>query len=101
MKNIFNILILSFAIAAHMQAQNPEWINYTNGDNVSSVVADDNLIYAATSGGLVKIDNQSAQTSFYNHANSPIPSNQVSKLVKGNNHEIYMRVLQLTAGITK
>jgi hypothetical protein len=58
-------------------SQNPEWINYTNGNSVYALVEEGNFIWAGTNGGLVKIDKTSGASFFYNKANSGLPDNNV------------------------
>ena len=61
-------------------AQNPEWVNYTNGDRVYALIEDGDYIWAGTLGGLVKIDKISGETAFYNKANSGLPYNRVESI---------------------
>ncbi len=61
-------------------AQNPSWINFTNGDAIYDVATSGNILWIATSGGLVKYDKVSTQTTFYNKGNSEIPGNAVSAM---------------------
>lgn len=69
-------IIFSIFLSAGF-AQNPEWLNYTNGDWVSALIEEGNYIWAGTNGGLVKINKTSGETTFYNRANSGLPSNRV------------------------
>ena len=72
--------IIYFAFLSAGFAQNTEWINYTNGDNVNALAENGEYIWAGTNGGLVKIDKTSGEIAFYNRANSGLPHNQVNSI---------------------
>ena len=61
-------------------SQEPEWINYTYGNRVFSIEAEGKYIWVGTSGGLVKIDQMSNSTNFYNKGNSGLPDNNISSI---------------------
>ena len=69
--------IISFSV---IYAQNPEWINYTNGQNVTSVVIEGNNVWIGTTGGLVKLNKTTGEKTFFNKSNSGLPSNSVSSI---------------------
>ena len=52
-KFLYSIISIWFCLGSTVLAQNPEWINHTNGDQVNSVVVDGDNIWAGTNGGLV------------------------------------------------
>jgi ligand-binding sensor domain-containing protein len=59
-------------------SQNPEWINYTNGDNITDIAIEGDIVWVGTTGGLVRIDKATDITIFYNKANSDLPSNDIT-----------------------
>ena len=73
--------ILSILIfPVHLFSQYPDWINYTNGEEISAVTVEGSKIWVGTTGGLVMIDTLTDTTIFYNHANSGLPSNYVTAI---------------------
>ncbi len=76
MKDVkFLALFLSFFSFAF--AQNPEWINFTAGNDVRAVAVEGNYIWVGTEGGLVKLDKTTGNMTFYNRSNSGLPDNWV------------------------
>ena len=69
----FTILI-SFSLSA----QNSEWVQYTNGDNVTCQAIEGNINWIGTEGGLVKLNKETGETEFYNNANSGLAYNYIS-----------------------
>jgi ligand-binding sensor domain-containing protein len=57
-----------------------KWVNYTNGQQITSLAEDNNSTWVGTSGGLVQIDKTTENKTFYNKANSGIPDNHVTAL---------------------
>ena len=78
MKKLTIFLIVVFAIAFFTNAQNPQWINYTNGDEISSLTIDNNSVWIGTYGGLVLHDINTNNQEFYNKANSGLPNNYIT-----------------------
>ena len=67
-------------------AQYQGWTNYTNGQWVRAVSVQGNKIWIGTNGGLVMLDTITGSMTFYNHANSGLPSNDVRSLaIDGSN----------------
>jgi len=80
-----NLFLIIGVVLTNIGMAQTQWINYTNGDGVSAIVAEGNDISVGTNGGLVKIDKTTGNTVFYNHANSGLPSNDVRSLaIDGN-----------------
>jgi len=77
MKKLTLILIAIIGITFHTNAQNPQWLNYTNGDKVYALAEEGNNMWAGTNGGLVKLDKTTGSPTFYNKTNSGLPSNLV------------------------
>lgn len=64
MKKIVLFLAILLLSAISVNAQNPEWINYTNGDYVNAIAIEGDYIWAGTNGGLVKINHVTDETIF-------------------------------------
>ena len=79
MKKFFYIL-LTWLLCLHTTAlsQNPEWINYTNNDEILSMKMDGDNIWIGTTVGLVKLNKNTGDKMFYNKLNSSLPSNWIS-----------------------
>ena len=59
-------------------SQNPEWINFTYGNDIRAVALEGNYVWVGTlGGGLVKLDKTNGNMTFYNKANSGLPDNRV------------------------
>ena len=78
LRTIFSTIVLILALITSGIAQNPEWIQYTNGDYVQALAADGDYIWVGTSVGLVKVNRISDVTTFYNNANSDLPDNNIT-----------------------
>jgi hypothetical protein len=78
-QSLWAVFILLFS-AASLYSQNPEWINYTNGNSVSALAVEGTYIWAGTTGGLVKIDKTSGASVFYNKSNSGLSYNGISSI---------------------
>ena len=76
-KNLFAAFFFSLQIVS---AQNPIWMNFTNGDMITDLEGDGNILWVGTGGGLLKYDKTLAQETFYNKANSGLPQNYISSL---------------------
>src|SRR5262245_52812306 len=83
---LFTLMIMCMQ---NLSAQNPLWVNFTNGDMIYDIADDGNILWVATSGGLVKYDKLSSQTTFYNQGNSDIPRNQVGSLAVESNGTLW------------
>jgi len=86
MKKI-NLLLVVLLIVCIGKAQNPEWIGYTNRDAVLAIVEDNSFLWIGTNGGLVKLDKNTENLTFYNTSNSGLPNNYVYSIaidVQGN-----------------
>ncbi|MCX7762138.1 MAG: hypothetical protein N2252_04785 [Candidatus Kryptonium sp.] len=72
--NLFLVLIL---ISGVLFSQNPEWVNFTYGNDVYAVAIEGSYVWVGTSGGLVRLDRTTGAMTFYNRSNSGLPSNYV------------------------
>jgi ligand-binding sensor domain-containing protein len=81
-KKSSTILVL-FAVACWSNgfAQHPDWENYTNGQLANVLLVHGNELWiGAFTGGLIKLDKTTEEMTFYNHANSGLPHNDVYAL---------------------
>jgi len=82
MKNLSTLFVIcAIACWSNCFAQYPDWINYTNGQSVYVLSDNGNELWiGASQGGLVKLDKTTEEMTFYDHANSGLPHNDVSAL---------------------
>jgi hypothetical protein len=77
----FYFLYFALLLAFSGYAQNPHWMNYTNGDHISSIAYEGEYLWIGTyNGGLVKLDKANGSTTFYNRANSGLPNNRIRSI---------------------
>ncbi len=93
---LFFILLVTFYQA---YSQNPEWINYTWGQDVRALVEDGEFIWVGTVGGLVKLNITSGNMTFYNKANSGLPDNCVITIAIDGSGNIW--VAAVDSGLVK
>lgn len=86
MKKIF---YLSFFLVLVLDSisQNPQWINFTNGDLIKDIKQEGTFLWICTNGGIVKLNTISDEKIFYNATNSGLSTNYVSKLAISANGE--------------
>ena len=78
MKNIIALLLVFFfCFSTTALSQNPQWLNYTNGDQVITIAVEGDFIWVGTVEGLVKINGISGEKTFFNKANSGLPVNTI------------------------
>ena len=91
MKKLFLLVLLLLLTVGNnpiLKAQNPEWMNFTNGDNINSLVNEGDCLWVCTGGGLVKLNKLTAETTFFNKANSGLPYNYVNCIaIDGNGNK--------------
>ncbi len=63
-KLLYSLISIWFCLGSTVLSQNPEWINYTNGQTVNSVAIEGDYIWAGTNGGLVKLNTTTGETYF-------------------------------------
>lgn len=83
-KTILAILVFAFVVfSQNANAQNPEWLSYYNGKNVTAVAADGNFVWLGTSvGNLVKLNITNGAMTFFNKANAGLPGSKINCMVK-------------------
>ncbi|MFT5166398.1 MAG: ligand-binding sensor domain-containing protein [Saprospiraceae bacterium] len=86
MKNLLAILFCCFICAVNAQ----EWVNFTNGLDVNDMVQDGDVLWIATSGGLVKRDLDTGENKYFTRGDSPIPSNFVRSLALDLDHNLWL-----------
>ena len=83
MKQLFYVILISiFCLNITVLSQNPEWINYTSKGLVNTIIFEENFAWIGTTGGLVKINNNTGETKSFDKTNSGLPSNYVTSLAK-------------------
>jgi ligand-binding sensor domain-containing protein len=75
------IIILFLLFSFNIKAQNKEWINYTNGFTINTIVCEGNTVWVGTKGGLVKINRATNGTTFYNKDNSGLAGTCINAIV--------------------
>ncbi len=63
------------AVAVRSHAQNPEWLNYTDGRYVLAFAKDQERLWIGTRGGLLQLNADSGAKEFFTRANSALPDN--------------------------
>ena len=77
-------LILLFNVTITF-TQNSTWINYTNGQTITSILEiNENELWIGTNGGLVRFNKVSGSKTFFNKANSGLPGNNITCLTYDN-----------------
>ena len=80
-KIIFYLILVLFVNSQSFSQVNLyNWVNFTNGQTILSLATYKNIVWASTNGGLVKYDNNTNITTFYNKGNSKIPINNLQKI---------------------
>ena len=67
-----------------------EWLNYTCGKHISSIIGHGDSIWAGTWGGLAVINRETEDVSLFNKTNSNLLDNAVTKLSVDSNGIIYI-----------
>ena len=80
MKKSFLLLIATIGFIGVTITQNPQWKNYTNGDNIKALIEDEYDLWVGTSMGLVNLDKTAGTPTFYNKVNSGLPNNNITTL---------------------
>ncbi len=71
------LLLLSFSLFA----QNPEWVNYTNCDAITSIKLEGEHAWLGTDMGLIQLNQNTNEVVYYDKNNSRMPENYVYSLV--------------------
>ncbi|MFO7447312.1 MAG: two-component regulator propeller domain-containing protein [Ignavibacteriaceae bacterium] len=71
MKTYLPLFFILFLFSTYNTlSANPEWITYTFGEEIYTMVDDGNILWLGTDGGLVKFNKLSEEKVFYNKANT-------------------------------
>ena len=82
MKHVYLTAFLAlFVIISNVKSQNPEWVNYTNGDQITSLAEEGKYIWVGTTGGLVQLDKNTGNPIFYNKGNNPKSNVIITKII--------------------
>ncbi len=80
----FKYIIVSLGLALlslSAVASTTEWLNLTNSNHITAIVQHGNTLWVGSrGGGLAKIDLATGSKTFYNKANSGLPSNQIEAI---------------------
>lgn len=83
-------LLITLACAAPIAASNGDWLKLTNGNHVTDIAADGDVLWVASKGGLVKWDRASDEKTFYNTLNSGLPSDKVEAIAVNGDGSIWI-----------
>jgi len=75
-----NLILITCIFLTNIVIAQPQWINYTNGNYISSILEEGNSFWVGTNVGLVKIDKTTGNKIFYNSANSGLPDNGANSI---------------------
>ena len=85
MKKFTLLLITLIGISCATNAQDTQWLNYTNGNQIIAMGEEEDMIWVGTNGGIVQINKTTGNPTFYNKANSGLPSHKIRTLsIDGN-----------------
>lgn len=88
MKVLFIILILF--LSTFLSAQYSYWINYSDPVYPTCIVCSRNDVWIGSYGGLIKLDQQTDQMTFFTKASSGIPSNIIRSLAVDSSENIWI-----------
>jgi len=85
MKKVILLIVALISLIGFVNAQNPQWFYYNNGDYIYALAEEGNDMWVGTNGGVVKLDKTTGVPTFYNTSNSGLPSNLVREIaIDGN-----------------
>ncbi|MDR1896322.1 MAG: T9SS type A sorting domain-containing protein [Prevotellaceae bacterium] len=84
------LLLLLIMHPAITFSQLSDWENYTNGNMVTKILNDGDYLWIATDGGLVKMNKNTEEKTFYNRANAGLPDNHLRSLAKDKDGNIWV-----------
>jgi len=89
MKTVSTLLKLATILLLFIlkiNAQNLNWINYTNGNIVTAIAQEGDYLWVGSAGGgLVRFNKTDQSVVYYNKANSGIPDNYISSIIIDHN----------------
>lgn len=90
MKNLFKVIVILLAISPIKGFTQTDWISYTNGHKVVDLVKDSNILWIATTGGLVKVDSGTDDTIFLTKSNADFKSYNITAIELDLQHNIWI-----------
>ena len=97
MNNLFNTVIVSSILLAHLSfAQPSEWINYTNGNRILKLLNDSAYLWVGTTGGLVQLNKNNDEMVFFNKGNSGLSGNLIRSLAKDDSGNLWVGAMALS-----
>lgn len=76
-RSIVSALAVALVACTAVVAQYPNWINYTNGRQVSDIAIDGTDVWMATRGGVTLLNTGTGAMEFFTKANSGLPDNDL------------------------
>jgi streptogramin lyase len=89
MRNIA-LLVLLVLIVSVSYSQGEDWVSYTHGHEVVDVATDSNILWIATSGGLVRIDNSLQDTVFFTKSNTDLETYLINAIEIDDQHNLWV-----------
>ena len=74
---ILRLIAVFLLTAFPLFSQNPEWLNFTNGETINCIAVEGSVLWISTTGGMVKLNKDTGEKTFFNKANSGLPYNFV------------------------
>jgi|GEM_PF-2662513 len=91
------MLLAAIMMVNPLYGQQVQWTNYTAGERVYGVAQTQTYTWAATTGGLARINKSSGDQQLLTHANSGLPANNLTAIAVDNNGTVWIGTLN--AGI--
>lgn len=84
------ITILIFSLSAASYAQDTSWINYTDGHTIIDMASDSNILWIATTGGIVKIDQTKGISTYFTQSNSGLKTYSFNSIAVDKKHNLWI-----------
>lgn len=88
MKNL--LIAFTLLISCFIAAAQPTWKNITDTHSIRKIVTDGELVWLSSEGGLICINTTTADTSYYNNANSGMPFTEISDMCPDNQGRLWL-----------
>jgi ligand-binding sensor domain-containing protein len=76
---ITNTMVLLLSLISCARSKNPEWMNFTSGKNIQSLVDDGDYLWVGAD-GLTRLNKFTGEKTFYTRLNSGLPTNGILSL---------------------
>ncbi len=80
MKNLIYILFIVVVFTTTGYAQNLQWKQFLNSNNITSSASEGEYTWLGTTNGLVKLNNTTEEVFVYNNYNSGLPMNSITSV---------------------